>query len=183
MAHVCVVRVVEAEDQAVHRADIEVVREAVAKAVVIELAVLDQDGARVQFTGQDPVLVVAEVAMAHDQIKPFLPDARAVLVGHAALAEFDPFHRGAIALDHPDGFIAPGHAVRFEVGQTTHAAQQQIIRLPAGDIGRVGACDDLHCIAIAHQSGNLARQDVSESGAYVPNRGTGRVRTQDHGTC
>ena len=82
LSHVGMVAVVEAEDERVDVADVEVVREAVAETVVGEFAVLDQDRARMHLPRKDAVLVIVEIAMAHDEVEPFLPDPGAVLVGH-----------------------------------------------------------------------------------------------------
>ena len=127
--------------------------------------------ARVHLAGEDAVLVVVEVAMTHGEAQSFLPDARAVLVRHAAFGELDPLHRGAIALDHPDRLIAPAHAIGLQVRESAHATQKQVIRLPACHIGWIGACGDVHRVAVRHQCGDLAGHRVGETGTDLPGGG------------
>ncbi|MBK8555961.1 MAG: hypothetical protein IPL65_09425 [Lewinellaceae bacterium] len=148
--------------------DVEVVRKPVARAVVAELRVLDQD-IRIEVVAcQNAVLVVVKKAVPHREPRAFLPDARAVVVGHRAATELDVFHRGIVPLDYPDGLPLRAGAGGLQVRVAAQAPEQQVVLFPHRHIGRVQSGRDVHGIAILHQVDHLAGFGVGRCGADGP---------------
>ena len=75
-----VVRVVVLEDELSNVVDVEVMGESVTETIVRELGALDEDGAVRRISGQDPILIVVEEAIADRQVRPLLTNPSAVLI-------------------------------------------------------------------------------------------------------
>ncbi len=87
VADIGVVEVAVVDDQRGEVIDIEVVRKAIAGAVVGELRTGDADRAGGAGVPQDAVLIVVEIAVDDDQVAALVADARAVHVGHGRAGE------------------------------------------------------------------------------------------------
>src|SRR5262249_5578512 len=124
----------------VDRANVHIVRLAVAGAVVGELAVLDQDLASPPI-GENAILIVVEVAVAQREVVPLLTDPGAIRVRHGAPGELDVLNRRIVTLNDPGGFeIGNDRAGDVDLGAApTHAADGEVVDLEDAVIAVVAA--------------------------------------------
>src|SRR5260221_11741297 len=130
-------------------ADVEIVGVAVAGPVACELGVLDDDIARRVGTGEDAVLVVVEVAVAHRQADAFEPDAGAILLRYLRTGKLHALDRGVVALDDPDRLVFGLGAFSPQVGASADPADRKPMLPPDRGVALVDAGVDLGAGAIA----------------------------------
>ena len=95
------VGIVVAKNKLRYVPNVEIVREAVSRAIVGELAEFDQDRA-ISTVGQNSFLVVMEVAIPERQVAAFLPDSSSVQVDYRCAGELNILYRCVITRDNPN---------------------------------------------------------------------------------
>jgi hypothetical protein len=160
---------------------VEVVRETVAEAVERELAFLDHDVARRVGTGEDAVLVVMEVRIAHREVAPFLPDAGAVSVGNGRAGELDVVDGGGLPLDHPDGLAFGRAARRIQHRAAVDAADDEAVAQDRAHVAGVvaGGVDLDHIVVGGGCEGLAGRGEHSARADRQGRRVSGGQRRDD----
>ncbi len=171
MTDLGVVRVVVLEDEFADVVDVEVVRLAVAEAVVRELRVLDRDRAVRAVAGEDAVFVVVEVAVTNGEVRAFLANAGAVLIDHFGAEKFDVLDRRVVARNDPNRFAAVVFPGRIELGETSHASQSQAVLVHGANIARVRARIDFDDVSVTGRRDGRTRRRVCFSGTNLKRRG------------
>ncbi len=164
------VRVVVLEDEFGDVVDVEVVALPVAETVVRKLGALDRDGAVRIVAGENPVLVVVEVATANRQIGAFLPNACAVLIGHRCPDELDVLDDRVVASDDPSRLAARVFPGRIDLRQTPNATKSQAVFAPTTNIPRITPRIDLDQVSVTRRRDGRARSSVGFSRTNLQRR-------------
>src|SRR6266567_1708299 len=84
--------------------DIEIVRLASGKSIMIELAEFNQNMTSRNAALENTVLIVMKVAVADREVHTFCANPRTVLIGNRSPGKFNIFDHYVISFDHPDSF-------------------------------------------------------------------------------
>src|SRR5882672_10035688 len=141
--------VAEAQREGSYVADVEIVALAIAEPVVGELRVLDEDIARLVGVGEDAVLVVVKITVAHGQAEALEPDARAILVLHLRAGKLHALDRGVVALDDPDRLAFSVGAVGAQVSAPADTTDREPMLPPDRSVAVVDSGVDLDDVSIA----------------------------------
>src|SRR5689334_24349904 len=108
----------------------EIVSLAIAEPVVRELRMLDDDIARRVGPGEDAVLVVVEITVAHRETGALEPDAGAIVVGHRRAGKLQALDGCVVALDDPDCLAFGMRTVGAKVGAPADPADRESVPPP-----------------------------------------------------
>ena len=150
-------------------ARIQVVRQAVAVAVVAEVAVLDQEGPARHRGGHQAVLVVMEAAVAEREVAAFVPNPGAVLVRDLAAGEADVLD-GAVRVHAQDGLAVGRAGGRDQVDHAADADDGHLGRY-IGDVVCVGAGVHEQRVAIPRRREGRSQGGVGLRGAHAQDVG------------
>src|SRR5688572_4714110 len=133
-------------------ANVKIVAVAVTEAVMRELGMLHDNITCWTTSGQDAVLVVVEVAVAHGEARPLKADARAVVVRHLGAGKLHAFDRGVVAFDDPDGLAFCVRTVGVQPRAAGYAANGKAVLSPDCRVALVQRCIDFDDIAVARDA-------------------------------
>ena len=168
-----VVEVAVVDDQRGDLVDIEVVRIAIAGAVVGEFRPDDADRAGGRTVRQEAVLVVEEVAVDDDQVAAFVADARAVPVGYGCTGETQVLDRD-VALGDEDALAVGWRNGGDEVRHAADTDDRDVLR-DRREVVHIGAGlhgDDIAVVRGGDRSGKrcvgLAGPDIESCHEFSP---------------
>lgn len=162
MSHVCIVGIIESEDERGGGSDVKIVGLPVTSAIPRELAILDQDMALPDIAFQDAVLIVVKIAVSDGPICSLGAKAGAVVSGYdVGPGKLHVLDGEVAAMEDPDSPVFGDFSVRFNVGAGfSDAADSQIILPEGANISFVDSGIDENGVAILRHLQRGARRGV-----------------------
>ena len=162
MSHVCIVGIIESEDERGGGSDVKVVGLPVTGTIPRELAVLDQNMALPDIAFQDAVLVVVEITVSDRPIRSLGAKPGAIVSGYdVGPGKLHVLDGEVAAMEDPDSPVFGDFSIRFDVrAGLSDAADSQIVLPKGANISFVDPGIDKDGVAIPCHFQRGARRGV-----------------------